>query len=112
MLGARARLLRMPSTPSGLPRFTVSEMVEALRESAEDLAEDLVGIPAQDTTEGQAAQTLGEFETALTRIADGEPDPQAIARDALALNAPLAPIGDAADDADDVIRKLLKPRRS
>lgn len=108
MFGARASLLRMPPTPPNLPRFTVSELTEALRESADDMADDLIGIPAQDTTEGQAAQALEEFEAALTRIADGEPDPQSIARDALALTDPLKPIG----NADDTIRNLLKPRRS
>ncbi len=98
----------MPSTPSDLPRFTVTEMAEDLREDAVNVAEDLIGIPPQDTTVGQAAQTLEEFEAALTRIVDGEPDPQGIARDALSLSTPLKPIG----DADDTIRKLLKPRRS
>jgi len=106
MFGTRVSRSRMPSTPSDLPRFTVAEMAEALRDSAEDLAEDLIGIPPQDTTEGQAAQTLEEFEAALTWIASGVPDPQGIARDALSLIDPLKPIG----GADDTIRKLLKPR--
>ncbi|WP_449411092.1 hypothetical protein [Methylobacterium komagatae] len=108
MFGTRVNRCRMPSTPSDPSRFTVAEMVADLRESAEDLAEDLIGIPPQDTNEGQAAQTLEEFEAALTWIAGGVPDPQAIARDALSLSASLKPIG----DADDTIRKLLKPKRT
>ncbi len=76
MLGLRARQSRMPSTPSDLPRFTVAEMAEDLREDAVNVAEDLIGIPPQDTTVGQAAQTLEEFEAALTWIAVGVPDPQ------------------------------------
>ena len=87
-------------------------MAEDLREDAVNVAEDLIGIPPQDTTVGQAAQTLEEFEAALTWIASGVPNPQAIALDALSLSAPLKPIGEQDDDADDTIRKLLKPRRS
>lgn len=82
-------------------------MVEDMREDAADLAGDLNGIQAEETAPGQAAQTLEEFGEALARIRDGVPNPQEIARLALALSEPLKPIG----DADDTVRKLLKPRR-
>lgn len=82
-------------------------MIEDLRDDAEDLAGDLEGIPAEETAPGQAAQTLEEFGYTLARIRDGAPDPQEVARRALALAAPLKPGGDAAD----TVRKLLKPRR-
>lgn len=82
-------------------------MVEDMRDDAEDLASDLDGIPAEETAAGQAAQTLEEFSEALTRIRNGAPDPQEVARLALALSEPLRPIG----DTDDTVRKLLKPRR-
>lgn len=82
-------------------------MVEDMRDDAEDLASDLDGIPAEETASGQAAQTLEEFGDALARIRDGVPDPQEVARLALALSNPLKPIG----DADDTVRRLLKPRR-
>lgn len=82
-------------------------MVEDMRDDAEDLATDLESIPPEETAPGQAAQTLEEFGEALARIRDGAPDPQEVARLALALTKPLKPIG----DADDTIHKLLKPRR-
>lgn len=90
-----------------LPRTPVADLIEGLREDAENLSLDLVDIPPHETTEGQAAQALEEFETALRRIAEGAPEPRTIAEDALSLSAPLKPIG----DADDTIRGLLKPRR-
>lgn len=82
-------------------------MVEDMRDDAEDLATDLESIPPEETAPGQAAQTLEEFGEALARIRDGAPDPQEVARLALALTKPLKPIGDAAD----TVRKFLKPRR-
>ena len=87
--------------------MSLDEMVEELRDEAQDLACCLKGIPAEDSISGQAAQTLEEFGAALARIRDGAPDPQDIARRALALAEALTPIG----DADDTVRRLLKPRR-
>ena len=82
-------------------------MVEDMRDDAEDLAGELDGILPEETAPGQAAQTLEEFGEALARIRDGAADPQEVARFALALSNPLKPIG----DADDTVRRLLKPRR-
>ena len=82
-------------------------MVEDMRDDAEDLAVELDGILPEETAPGQAAQTLEEFGEALARIRDGAADPQEVARFALALSNPLKPIG----DADDTVRRLLKPRR-
>lgn len=73
-----------------------------------DLAPDLNGIPAQETSYGEAAQTLEEFEDALTQIAAGAENPQAVAAEALTLAKPLLPIG----EQDDPLRDLLKPRRT
>lgn len=87
--------------------MTLAEMVEDMRDDAEDLAGELDGILPEETAPGQAAQTLEEFGEALTRIRDGAPDPREVARLALALSEPLRSIG----DADDTVRKLLKPRR-
>ncbi|MBB5762167.1 hypothetical protein HNR01_001787 [Methylorubrum rhodesianum] len=87
--------------------MTLAEMVEDLRADAEDLASDLDGVPAEETASGQAAQALEEFGDALARIRDGAPNPQDVARIALALSEPLKPIG----NADDAVRELLKPRR-
>lgn len=89
-------------------RRSVAELVEELREDAEDLAQDLKGIPAQETVSGEAAQVLEEYGAALTQIAAGANDPKAIATEALALAKPLMPIG----DAPDPLRALLKPRRT
>lgn len=97
----------MPDDPFVLPRMTVAEIVEDLRDEAVDLAPDLKDIPAHETVYGQAAQTLEEFEAALTRIAEGAGEPQSIATEALSLSSPLRPIG----DAEDTLRRLLKPRR-
>lgn len=82
-------------------------MVEDMRDDAEDLAGELDGILPEETAPGQAAQTLEEFGEALARIRDGAPDPQEVARLALALSDSLRPVG----DADDAVRRLLKPRR-
>ncbi|WP_246695857.1 hypothetical protein [Methylorubrum populi] len=87
--------------------MTLDEMVEELRDEAEELARDLEGIPAAETVPGQAAQALEEFGAALARIRDGAADPQDIARAALDLSEPLKPTG----TIDDTIRRLLKPRR-
>lgn len=87
--------------------MSLAEMVKDMRDDAEDLAGDLDDIPAEETASGQAAQTLEEFGEALARIRDGVPDPQEVARLALALSEPLKPIG----DGEDTIRRLLKPRR-
>lgn len=97
----------MPAALNQIPRMTLDELVEGMREDAEDLASDVGGVPPEETTPGQAAQTLEEFGDALARIRDGVPDPQEVARLALALSEPLKPIGDAAD----TVRKFLKPRR-
>lgn len=87
--------------------MSLADMVGDMRDDAEDLATDLESIPPEETASGQAAQTLEEFGEALARIRDGAPDPQEVARIALALSKPLKPIGDAAN----TVRKLLKPRR-
>lgn len=97
----------MPRDRYQIPRMSLDEMVEELRDEAEELAADLKGIPAEETISGQAAQTLEEFGAALARIRDGAADPQDTARRALGLAEPLTSIG----DADDTVRKLLKPRR-
>lgn len=89
-------------------RRSVAELVGELREDAEDLAQDLKGIPAQETVSGEAAQVLEEYGDALSQIAAGADDPKAIAIEALALAKPLLPIG----DAPDPLRILLKPRRT
>lgn len=87
----------------------MDELVEELRDEAIDLAQDLKGIPAQETTYGEAAQTLEEFGAALSQIADGAGDPKAVAAEALSLAKPLDAIG---DQPDDTLRALLKPRRT
>lgn len=97
----------MPRDPDQIPRMTLDEMVEELRDEAEDLAIELNGIPPEETVPGQVAQTLEEFGEALARIRDGVPDPREVARIALSLSEPLKPIG----DADDTVRRLLKPQR-
>lgn len=94
-----------------LPRTTVADLVSDLREEVVDLADEMPSLPAHESFGGQAAQTLEEFEVALTQIAEGAPDPQAIVRAALALTEPLKPIGDDAPlDPDAVIRAMLRPR--
>ena len=90
-----------------IPRTPLNELVADLRETAEELAGELEDIPAHETTEGEAAQLLEEMADALTRIADGAPDPQRIAAEALALQAPLKP----ETGPDAIIRGLLKPIR-
>lgn len=98
----------MRRDPFILPRTPVNELIEGLREQAVDAASGLEGIPAHEVLEGEAAQTLEEMHAALVRIAEGSPDPAKVATEALSLEAPLRPIG----DAEDTIRGLLKPRRT
>ena len=89
-----------------LPRMTVAEILEDLRDDAADLAEELVGIPAQDTTLGQAAQLIEEMGEALTQIAAGAPDPETIAQAVLDVQAPLRVV----TKPIDTLKQLLKPR--
>lgn len=96
----------MPSVPRHPDRRSADELVEELREDAADLERDLQGIPAHETVYGEAAQALEEYGAALSHIAAGAQDPQAVAAEALSLARPLAPISDAIDP----IRELLKPR--
>ncbi len=98
----------MPPKPPDPERTPVVELIADLRDDANDLAEDLEGIPPHATAYGQAAQTLEEFDRALTQIAEGAPDPRRVAEDALSLSASLKPAG----SADDTIRDLLKPKRT
>lgn len=98
----------MPSLSRHPDRRSAEELVEELREEAEDLARDLKGIPAQETVHGEAAQTIEEYGAALSQIAAGIDDPKAIATQALALAKPLRPIGPGADP----LRDLLRPRRT
>lgn len=98
----------MPPASRHPDRRSADELVEELRDEATDLAPDLKGIPAHETVYGEAAQTLEEFEAALTQIADGADDPKAVATEALSLAKPLKPLGGAVE----AIRVLLKPRRT
>lgn len=98
----------MPSAPRHPDRRSVNELVGELRDEASDLAPDLEGISAHETVYGEAAQTLDEFGAALTQIATGVPDPQAVAIEALSLAKPLLPIGDEPDQ----LRALLNPRQT
>lgn len=97
----------MARDPFILPRTPVDELIDELREQAVDAASDLEGIPAHEVLEGEAAQALEEMRDALAKIAAGDPSPEKTAAEALSLEAPLRPIG----DAEDTIRDLLKPRR-
>ncbi len=97
----------MPPKSPDIDRTPVEELIADLRDDASDLAADLDGIPAHETVYGQAAQTLEEFEHALTEIAQGAPDPRRVAEDALSLSAPLKRPG----SAENTIRDLLKPKR-
>jgi len=89
-----------------LPRMTVAEILEDLRDDAVDLAEELIGIAAEDTIPGQAAQLIEEMGEALTQIAAGVSDPKAVAQAVLDVQAPLRP----SDAPMDTLRGLLKPR--
>ena len=96
----------MSPVPRHPDRRSADELVEELRDEAIDLAQDLNGIPAQETVSGEAAQTLEEYGAALSQIAAGAHDPKTVAADALALAKPLLPLSDDADP----LRGLLKPR--
>lgn len=96
----------MPPTSRHPDRRSTDELVEELREDATDLERDLQGIPAHETVSGEAAQVLEEYGAALSQIAAGVQDPQAVAAEALSLAKPLLPISDEIDP----IRELLKPR--
>ena len=64
-------------------RYSPAELIEQLREAAEEIAPELPGIRAEETLEGEAAQTIEEMAEALMRIANGAPRPQDLARAAL-----------------------------
>jgi hypothetical protein len=85
--------------------------VDDLTVEAVDISGELEGIPPHETTYGEAAQALVEFEAALTQIAGGALDAPAIAAEALSLAKPLVPIKSDDDEADNPLRALLKPRR-
>lgn len=102
----------MPVAPRHPDRLSIGELVEDLRDEAVDLAQDLKGIPAEETTYGEAAQVLEELEAALTQIAGGTDDPKAVAAEALSLAAPLKPLAEPNNAPDDLIRSLLNPRRT
>lgn len=93
--------------PSPPPRYTAAELIEELREAAEEIAPELNGIRPEETLEGEAAQTLEEMADALRRIAAGAPRPQELARIALEARAPLRPFG----KPKNTVVKMQKPRR-
>lgn len=94
-------------------RRSIAELVDDLTAEAVEIGGELEGIPPHETTYGEAAQALVEFEAALSQIAAGASDAPTIAAEALSLAKPLAPITtDDDDEADDPIRDLLKPRRT
>lgn len=97
---------RMPSAKRHPDRRSADELINELRDEAADLALDLKGIPAHETVYGEGAQVLEEYGAALSQIAAGAQDPQAVAAEALSLARPLAPVSDAINP----IRELLKPR--
>ncbi len=75
------------------PRYAPGEIIEQLREAAEEIAPELHGVRPEETLEGEAAQTLEEMVDALRKIANGAPRPQDLARAALEAKAPLRPFG-------------------
>ena len=89
------------------PRYSFAELIEELREAAEEIAPELNGIRAEETLEGESAQMIEEMADALKRIASGAPRPQELARTALEGKAPLKPIG----TPKNTVVKLHKPRR-
>lgn len=95
----------MPS-PRHPDRRSLAELVEELRDEALEIAPDLNGIPAEETSYGEAAQTLQEFGAALIDIANGAGDPASVAAEALSLSKPLRPIRESGDP----VRTLLKPK--
>ncbi len=62
--------------------WTVDELIEALRLSALDTAM-IVKATSLETVEGQAAEVLEEWQQTLRLIAEGYPEPQEVARNAL-----------------------------
>ena len=62
------------------PRYSFAELIEELREAAEEIAPELHGIRAEETLEGESAQMIEEMADALKRIASGAPRPQDLAR--------------------------------
>jgi hypothetical protein len=88
-------------------RYSPAELIEQLREAAEEIAPELPGIRAEETLEGEAAQTLEEMADALMRIANGAPRAQDLARAALEAKAPLKPIG----RPKSTVVKMQRPRR-
>ena len=101
--GCHARAM----APSPPPRYSPAELIEELREAAEEIAPELNGIKAEETMEGEAAQTIEEMLEALMRIANGAPRSQEIARAVLETRAPLKPIG----RPKNTVVKMQKPRR-
>ena len=93
--------------PVSPPRYTAAELIEELREAAEEIAPELNGIRAEETLEGESAQMIEEMAEALKRIANGAPRPQELARAALEAKAPLKPIG----RPKNTVVTLPKPRR-
>ncbi|MCJ2081028.1 hypothetical protein [Methylobacterium sp. J-090] len=91
------------STP---PRYSAAELIEELREAAEEIVPELNGIRAEETLEGEAAQMIEEMVDALKRIAGGAPRPQDLARVALEANTPLKPFG----RPKNTVVKMQKPR--
>ncbi|NEU13328.1 hypothetical protein G3T14_14480 [Methylobacterium sp. BTF04] len=89
------------------PRYSAAELIEELREAAEEIAPELNGIRAEETLEGESAQMIEEMVDALKRIASGAPRPQDLARAALDAKAPLKPFG----RPKNTVVKLVKPRR-
>lgn len=88
-------------------RYSPAELIAELREAAEEIAPELNGIKAEETMEGEAAQTIEEMAEALKRIASGAPRPQEIARAALEARAPLKPFG----RPKNTVVKMVRPRR-
>lgn len=89
-----------------IPRMTIAEIIDELRSAADETG-DIEGIDQNELVESQAAQVIEELQSALLEIADGAEDPKAVARAALAAQAPLKPPG----GIEDTIKRLLRPRR-
>lgn len=89
-----------------IPRMTIAEIIDELRSAADETG-DIEGIDQNELVESQAAQVIEELQGALLEIADGAEDPRAVARAALAAQAPLRP----RDGIEDTIKRLLRPRR-
>ncbi len=63
-------------------RWKVDELIDALRESANETA-SLVKSSPLETVEGQAADVLTEWRDTLQLIADGAPQAREVAKNAL-----------------------------